>query len=792
VGRWYEEHRRPQRGIASVWNAAMRDDPDHPPGRRTSFRTALNQRERGTLRQDVTRRGLHFPESMARRLVLEGELLGHQGCVNRLAWNASGSMLASASDDRQVMLWKYPDSRQLPLQVETEHQGNIFGVRFLPNCGDRQIVTGAMDQLVQLHTLESKPSRPTPRSTAAPTGADGRGAGMALLRDIEVPPTVTVASSTKSFACHRGRVKDVEVEPNNPFLFWSASEDGTVRQFDTRCSNQDTYNSKNVLLGVRKRTRAVQLKGLCINKARPYMMAVACSDPYVRIFDMRKLSTGAPADDLCSKAVLELAPPHLYQKSAGLHTRSGQPHTTHVTFSNRGDRVLATYHSDHAYAFDALGAGPDAYRSAFWTSHRSSTSPNSDAEAKLQRCKFKGNGAMFEHEFSLAITNYTEGLRYNPGSTALLAGRASAYMQRKWEGDASYALLDCERILSIDAMSARAHLLRCQALLAMHLLIAASKAADMFARLFPDRNDEMTRVRKMIDQKMAESEKARAHRKSTRTRKEEMRKRRQERAQRREMRLAQHGEVEGEDGSDLLDTTEAMADAATIQAMDTDESDEPLSDSGSSDLESEGGRFRSLILESGASTSNGKGESIPNVWNVTPGGQRLCQRYIGQCNVQTDIKECAFLGDNDELVACGSDDGRVFIYNAESGQPVRILDADEDVANCVQCHPNQTVLATGGIESVVKLWSPGALEHESDMMTFVSLNQERMKDGPHYYHQSALHTAMRAHVLQTLTENPELIPELRSLLTTQSGGSRMGMLPENLEVDDSNVNCRMS
>eukprot|EP00873_Tetraselmis_striata_P035387 jgi/Tetstr1/455651/TSEL_042462.t1 len=63
----------------------MRDDPDHPPGRRTSFRTALNQRERGTLRQDVTRRGLHFPESMARRLVLEGELLGHQGCVNRLA-----------------------------------------------------------------------------------------------------------------------------------------------------------------------------------------------------------------------------------------------------------------------------------------------------------------------------------------------------------------------------------------------------------------------------------------------------------------------------------------------------------------------------------------------------------------------------------------------------------------------------------------------------------------------------------------------------------------------------------
>jgi hypothetical protein len=29
--------------------------------------------------------------------------------------------------------------------------------------------------------------------------------------------------------------QDVEVEPHNPHLFWSASEDGTVRQFDVRC-----------------------------------------------------------------------------------------------------------------------------------------------------------------------------------------------------------------------------------------------------------------------------------------------------------------------------------------------------------------------------------------------------------------------------------------------------------------------------------------------------------------------------------------------------------------------------
>ena len=35
-------------------------------------------------------------------------------------------------------------------------------------------------------------------------------------------------------------------------------------------------------------------------------------------------------------------------------------------------------------------------------------------------------------------------------------------------------------------------------------------------------------------------------------------------------------------------------------------------------------------------------------------------------------------------MACGSDDGRVFLYDAGSGQPLLSIEADEDVANCVQ------------------------------------------------------------------------------------------------------------
>jgi hypothetical protein len=44
-----------------------------------------------------------FTEPLARTLGLEATLRGHRGCVNRLAWSQDGTLLASGSDDRQVL-----------------------------------------------------------------------------------------------------------------------------------------------------------------------------------------------------------------------------------------------------------------------------------------------------------------------------------------------------------------------------------------------------------------------------------------------------------------------------------------------------------------------------------------------------------------------------------------------------------------------------------------------------------------------------------------------------------------
>ncbi len=41
------------------------------------------------------------------------------------------------------------------------------------------------------------------------------------------------------------------MEPGNPHNFWSAGEDGVVRQYDTRAPNQESWESPTVLVQVR-------------------------------------------------------------------------------------------------------------------------------------------------------------------------------------------------------------------------------------------------------------------------------------------------------------------------------------------------------------------------------------------------------------------------------------------------------------------------------------------------------------------------------------------------------------
>lgn len=105
---------------------------------------------------------------------------------------------------------------------------------------------------------------------------------------------LTAPSAIPSLHC----LQEVEVCPQEPHLFWSAGEDGMVRQYDTRLADQKAYGSPNVLINLATagpRAGLVECKGLDVNVANPNMMAVACGDPYVRVFDRRRVGTGAHA-----------------------------------------------------------------------------------------------------------------------------------------------------------------------------------------------------------------------------------------------------------------------------------------------------------------------------------------------------------------------------------------------------------------------------------------------------------------------------------------------------------------
>ena len=63
--------------------------------------------------------------------------------------------------------------------------------QFLPNSGDNTVVTGAADSKIRVHDVSTK-------------------------------------ETTNVFTCHASRVKRIATSPKEPFVFWSAAEDGCV------------------------------------------------------------------------------------------------------------------------------------------------------------------------------------------------------------------------------------------------------------------------------------------------------------------------------------------------------------------------------------------------------------------------------------------------------------------------------------------------------------------------------------------------------------------------------------
>ncbi|KAJ4828567.1 hypothetical protein Tsubulata_029452 [Turnera subulata] len=670
---------------------------------------------------------LQIHSSLIRRLSQENELEGHQGCVNAISWNSSGSLLISGSDDTRLNIWSYT-GRKLLHSIDTGHSANIFCTKFVPETSDELVVSGAGDAEVRLFNLSHLSGGGTDSNAISPSAL---------------------------YQCHTRRVKKLAVEVGNPNVVWSASEDGTLRQHDFRegasCppAGSSPQECRNVLLDLRggaKRSLAdppkqtLALKSCDISSTRPHLLLVGGSDAFARLYDRRMLPplTSCRKRTQPPRCVNYFCPMHLSERG-----RSGL-HLTHVAFSPSGDEVLMSYSGEHVYLMNVNHAGGNTMRyttgdvSKLMTFtpvlnglelqpppsvvFKSSLPFKRNATSILEKCRnlvqiaeksLEGATSCFcgIEACNEVLDGY--GREIGPGLRhECLCIRAALLLKRKWKNDVHMAIRDCYNARRIDCSSFRALYYMSEALTqlgkhkeALDFAIAAQCSAPANAELA----EWVESIKKDIAAAEAEKNSKGG-----------------DGAQKNEPRTGR-----GLSLSDILYRSEANSDASHdgpgSEREDSDYDEELELDFETSISGDEGRDVEPNILHGSlnlrihrrgdsareATCTNGSCASSPSSQNERMPYQPeavidMKQRYVGHCNVGTDIKQASFLGQKGEYVASGSDDGRWFIWEKQTGRLVKMLLGDDAVVNCVQCHPFDCVVATSGIDNTIKIWTPTA------------------------------------------------------------------------------------
>lgn len=644
---------------------------------------------------------------LVKRLGLDSELEGHQGCVNCLQWNTSGSLLASGSDDLHAILWD-PHHRKVKHKISTGHSQNIFSVKFMPNTGDHVLATGAADAQIRVHS---------------------------------VPANETI----QIFRCHAVRVKRLATSPETPHLIWSASEDGTVRQFDLRESHSCQSGSepcKNVLIDLKIHVGAMcEAKCIEVNPCQSELLAVGCNDPYVRLYDRRMLGRHCASESgvfhcdtqTCEKETASLppgcvryfTPGHLPSSSRRAKKRSLV--ATYLTFGPNGRELLVNLGGEQLYLFDIrLRCSPLRYTTASFnmgtgtssrngivhldpTTHEnqsddhtasikaksglngstngytvtkvtckerhssagSSKKPEDPCQvsAKARQLKAQANVEFEGKNYWGAITLYNQALLVAPDSPVLYANRAAALIKRSWYGDIYAALRDCHQALKLDSLNSKASYRQARCLFELEWFAQADACLKRFKARFPDEcNSNFVRFLE------------------------------------RDIKAELFSETE--DGS-----VKVSHDSSTSRRSENPRNYRPRHALCANDCERD---LRKASYDYSA-------------------------RFCGHCNTTTDIKEANFFGAEGEYIVAGSDDGSFFVWEKVSTNLSRILKGDDSIVNCLQPHPSVCLLATSGIDPVVRLWSPRAEESEvaeglgvpdHEFAQVAKDNQKRMKTDP--------------------------------------------------------------
>ncbi|CAH8665703.1 unnamed protein product [Schistosoma rodhaini] len=765
-------------------------------------------------------------QHLVNRLGLETSLQGHHGCVNCLEWNECGSYLASGSDDRRLIIWD-PFERKPLLTMNTGHVANIFSVKFLSSLNENLIVTGAADSKIRVHDIKALETRHV-------------------------------------FSCHSGRVKRLANTPSEPFLFWSASEDGTCRQFDLRDPDQTSVNKPcNVLVNLRFQDNVfAEAKCIAVNPLKSELVAVGGNEPFVRMFDRRKLTLSTydsatpqegiraasrrtpiniPSSSLPSfpyGAAKYFVPSHLPGKilTDGLDNQTFS--VTSVSFSSDGEELLANVGRDNIYLFHLASQNEPfqcqlSFKSTRLLYSLSASQPRNRFRSFRIPTWFRPSnmgyydsysGSTYDYRcnssmasdyatvlasrlieakaYAVAVHKYNQLIQQHPFCPQLYTGRATALIKRNWNGDIYNALLDCRNAIQLTTQSNNdsfsiqnndtinehqllnssvyltALLLSVRCLLYLDWLNAAriqlKQALNSFPNLFKNTTHQKISDKALITPTIIASSSSSSYASTPTINTTDTNSSKYTCQSDNLVKVFEHlkstllaREKQLESQSNKLKGKEKQVSERKTSIHDNNDNNDTNGDNDDGDNDTKKSTVSNPETLSFLKSDNICEQISSESWNCFNHDNRInpklcaclncsCNRmwidedererrknaidfsasYVGHCNSITDIKEANFFGSYGQYIVGGSDCGAFFIWDRNTTNIMRILKADSSTVNCVQPHPSICLLASSGIDSVVRLWSPNCEEDPDqsrvvrDQVGAAERNQQRSNADP--------------------------------------------------------------
>ncbi|XP_015113743.1 WD and tetratricopeptide repeats protein 1 [Diachasma alloeum] len=518
------------------------------------------------------------------------------------------------------------------------------------------------------------------------TGAGDNGV---RVHDVSISNTIFICT------CHTGRVKRIATLENVPSVFWSAAEDGLILQYDMRTKhNCKSSDHRSVLINlVNHAGRKAEAKCMAVNPRRPEIIAVGANDPYVRMYDRRMIKLGQMPMDLSGQNDLS----RLNHNTAGKgdpdgnvslgcaqyfvagHLRSPQMGysernfaTTYLTFSDDGNELLVNMGGEQIYLFDI-------------DRHRNSTSYQIPLESS--DCE----------ENDEEITRLAYGVdRADPEVHLMLLNTSELSDDvEKLKQEANCAFQNAQYTYAVNLYNKAIEI--CPTAAVLH----ANRAATYMKRRWD--GDIYAALRDCQTTLLLDPDHVKAH-----------------------FRLARCL-------NDLHRPTEAYKVIQDFQEKYPEYNSNVAHKALKKDIKD----AISSESDNGTTINNSyltQVSSYEQEWRRRAIDYK--QRFCGHCNTTTDIKEANFFGSNGQLIVAGSDDGSFFIWDRVTTNIVRVLRGDERIVNCLQPHPSLCLLATSGIDPVIRLWSPlpedGIVNDRviQKMYEAASANQVRMNSDP--------------------------------------------------------------